>query len=658
MKLIITLLFTIFISIPIVYGQENEEPHNCRITGIISADMPRGLIQDYYVDYPYSLERLSESANIDGWGIASYQSFGDTAIIDRGAIRAINDIQYDVIIAGLERTAPNIILGHVRNCSAGCCAHGSDSIPDPHPFIREKDNRTWTFIHNGTASKPLLYELVGQHYLIENPLTGSGIAECDPADSDLVIDSELYFLLLLKNIEEHDWNVVEGIIEALRQINVRSYDEALNFILSDGNTIWSYRLDRTLYYYTDPSYSFTAIASRFPTQQQEDWITVHDHELLEVNAGVEPVIYDLCDYLPYVSGTITGPLGETVSTTYINTTNAPFSTRSDANSEYQIGCLSSGSYNIRYRHYYYADTIIQNVEVQLDDIEVMQNVILRYPGKLAGAVVDDNMMPLEDIRVSVGGTSHRAFTDEEGNFHMDSLDLGDFEISFIDEYYNDTTLADIHIASDSTTQLFMVMHYPTFITGVLTDSSGAFLENIVVDLSNPSRTDTSDFYGEFSFDSLDAGNYELSFYHINYADTIISEIEALAGDTAQVDIELRFLGYPFLLGDANMYYGAWPPRRIGNDVTYIVNYLSVIEACKPCSINGAWGSGDVTGDCRVLGSDVSRLVSYFRGFIGLDYCPMIPPQWSNGNEVPDEMPEGWPPCENIPDHPVFNKVFR
>ena len=226
----------------------NQNDHNCRMWAVISNDIADSIIYKHLIQYPNSLKNLSQIKNIDGWGIAYYPDFGDTVVVERGAIRACNDPDYDSSVTQIENSKPTISLAHIRNCSVGCCCHGCDSIPDPHPFWREKNNKSWSFIHNGTIDKSLLYDLVGETYLDENPLNGSDIPECDPADTSMVIDSELYFLYLLKTIEENNWNITDGIIDALKELLLISTDEAMNFVLSDGYGLWTFCKSRSLYY--------------------------------------------------------------------------------------------------------------------------------------------------------------------------------------------------------------------------------------------------------------------------------------------------------------------------------------------------------------------------------------------------------------------------
>ncbi|MEM2917505.1 MAG: hypothetical protein QXN63_04030, partial [Candidatus Bathyarchaeia archaeon] len=65
----------------------------------------------------------------------------------------------------------------------------------------------------------------------------------------------------------------------------------MNFFLTNGETLWGFRLGHTLYYYhseTSPQYS--AIASQPPTYNAEDWKELRDYNLIILRIGSQPTI--------------------------------------------------------------------------------------------------------------------------------------------------------------------------------------------------------------------------------------------------------------------------------------------------------------------------------------------------------------------------------
>ena len=80
-------------------------------------------------------------------------------------------------------------------------------------------------------------------------------------------------------------------------------------------------------------------------------------------------------------------------------------------------------------------------------------------------------------------------------------------------------------------------------------------------------------------------------------------------------------GFPYLPGDIN-----GDGRVIGSDVTYLVRYFIGVGPAPPYEIDGFYPAADVNGDCRIIGSDVIYFVFYFVGINGeLRYCPQFPP---------------------------------
>ena len=131
-----------------------------------------------------------------------------------------------------------------------------------------------------------------------------------------------------------------------------------------------------------------------------------------------------------------------------------------------------------------------------------------------------------------------------------------------------------------------------------------------------------------------------------YYDTIFVQTSHPTDTFLEIPVMLTvFDGYSYLTGDANMYNGIWPPQVIGSDVTYLVSYFRGAQGVEPCNLDGLWCSADVNGDCSVIGSDVTRLVSYFRGNVSLLCCPDYEPLWLSPDDIPDSAPDGWPGCE-------------
>ena len=125
-----------------------------------------------------------------------------------------------------------------KRCGRGCKPRPAES-PSARPLSAPRTK--------GSVSKTVLSNLIGEEYLAANPPNGSGIPDCNPSDWDLVVDSELCFILLLKNIEENGGSAEQGIIRTVSDL-IAAGQNTMNFIMTDGHTMWSFRRGHDLCY--------------------------------------------------------------------------------------------------------------------------------------------------------------------------------------------------------------------------------------------------------------------------------------------------------------------------------------------------------------------------------------------------------------------------
>ncbi|MCF7797887.1 MAG: T9SS type A sorting domain-containing protein [Lentisphaeria bacterium] len=297
----------------------------CRLWSVLSdkkftLNDTRPECNNYYFIYKQgtALEQLGAS-NPSGWGIVTYTPFGiDVYRGNRAAnISAPKKLwRYCEDILEIDDAQVTLIMGHIRNASSGCT-----TVPDPHPYVWEKGTngapKTYTFAHNGgLPSKQWLVNLIGYEWLFDNGglETFNGVDGCggiwwdefDPHALDNVVDSEIYFKWIMKNIQENGYDVLKGIHAALSNSTFKNSTNQsnLNFTFSDGDAIWAYRNYRndtdgdnyTLYWSsTSGIYSYPggteapvgmkAVMSEPPDDTAEDWIEMIDDELVYLPRG-------------------------------------------------------------------------------------------------------------------------------------------------------------------------------------------------------------------------------------------------------------------------------------------------------------------------------------------------------------------------------------
>jgi len=289
--------------------------------GAISNNLPVGFIQKNLYDANYSLKNMARikdnesgatelNYNINGWGIASYYSFGGNSTINRGEIRAFTDPLYTSTISQLNTNEPKIILGHIRHCTSGCCLP-QETIENPHPFIRTFNGKTYTFMHNGGVPKTTMISLIGSSYLTASAPFGSGVTECVTSDynAGIVVDSELYFLYIKEMIEQNGGDNLAGISTALKGMDsAGATSGSINFLMSDGETLYGFSKGNELYYRYDAANGYSEVASQPPNTSEAGWIEMSDWQLVVLKNGQAPtVINDVRTYVGNNTPLLTNP---------------------------------------------------------------------------------------------------------------------------------------------------------------------------------------------------------------------------------------------------------------------------------------------------------------------------------------------------------------
>jgi len=187
--------------------------------------------------------------NNDGWGLLGYSTQQlEPSFHWQSAEPAYSDTLFALAEDTLLTAEYQITLahGHVRNASSGAGA-----IPNPHPFVFHHENRTLTFGHNGVIDKAGLVCLLtdggtDSSWLNAHPPSSYGHGDWDSEGWLHVVDSELYFLWLIRNIESTG-DIEAGIHQGLYLLAGADipYNELLgmhkNFTLADGENLYAYR---------------------------------------------------------------------------------------------------------------------------------------------------------------------------------------------------------------------------------------------------------------------------------------------------------------------------------------------------------------------------------------------------------------------------------
>jgi len=170
----------------------------------------------WLLDAPTSLVALSETQP-DGVGLGTFDPDG-TPWVYRKPVAASRS---QTFIADAHEVSSRTFLAHIRHATAG-----EPTIENTHPF--EQHGRL--FAHNGVLGDlPALRERLGAHAELVNGST----------------DSELYFTLMTRRIEEHDGDVAAGIAHAAGEIAAEITLYSLNMLLTTPTDVWAFRYPDT-----------------------------------------------------------------------------------------------------------------------------------------------------------------------------------------------------------------------------------------------------------------------------------------------------------------------------------------------------------------------------------------------------------------------------
>ena len=226
-------------------------------------------------------------AMLDGWAFLGYdQTISDSlAPIYRSGSPATEDSTlYWNSVDILTNQGENFIgIGHLRVATSG-----SNSIPNPHPWMFYADGISYSLIHNGTVSKDVLYDLITDNgsdlsWLEEHePQTfGSGDWKGDGWAS--VVDSELVLLYIMKHIHYGN-DLISGLQNSLINILGQGVNaHQLNMIFSEGENLYVFGGTNGLS--IAESSEHYAVMTQPPNDTSLEWIGLDQEELVILNAS-------------------------------------------------------------------------------------------------------------------------------------------------------------------------------------------------------------------------------------------------------------------------------------------------------------------------------------------------------------------------------------
>lgn len=194
----------------------------CRFLGIL-AEQPR-TFSHCLLHAPRSLASLS-GEHSDGWGLAAFDASSGWQV-ERRAVQAVEDPWF---ADAAMRLRGSTLVGHVRRRTIGAM-----TIDNTHPFRSGR----WVFAHNGT-----IVDLLGLKVLVSASRASMLVGQTD---------SEVLFAYFLTQLDEHaltehpaNGDTDTAIARAVEEL--RTITGSINFLLSDGITLYAFRRGRDLH---------------------------------------------------------------------------------------------------------------------------------------------------------------------------------------------------------------------------------------------------------------------------------------------------------------------------------------------------------------------------------------------------------------------------
>ena len=224
---------------------------------------------------------------LDGWALLRYNESEQDSVtpIYRSESPATNDsaLYWNAVESLLGSDSGKIGIGHLRIATSG-----SNSVPNPHPWMFYHNDISYSFIHNGTVNKEILHDLITESgtdltWLELYPPQTFGGGDWKSSGWTNVVDSELILLYIMKEVQYHEDIVIGFQTAVINMINAGTSASQLNLIFSDGGSLFIFGGSHGLY--TTESSDYYSIMTQPPNNDGNEWIGIANEEMIVINSS-------------------------------------------------------------------------------------------------------------------------------------------------------------------------------------------------------------------------------------------------------------------------------------------------------------------------------------------------------------------------------------
>ncbi|MCP4580083.1 MAG: carboxypeptidase regulatory-like domain-containing protein [candidate division Zixibacteria bacterium] len=208
----------------------------------------------------------------------------------------------------------------------------------------------------------------------------------------------------------------------------------------------------------------------------------------------------------------------------------------DSDGHFILDDLNPAIHDILFSHPDYVDTVYEYAFViPMDTTEI--EMALR--GAVSGIVENSDDELIENVEVSIIGIDKYDTTNSSGEFLIDDLNRGMYDLAFSHPDYSTYTRSDVAIFTDSTSSLDITLLRPGSLAGTVVDQDSIPVEGVRVWLWDTDNEDTTDINGEYYIQNIPPKRHGVYFIHPLYFDKLISFVIGEHENYLDAAIELR-----------------------------------------------------------------------------------------------------------------------
>ena len=210
----------------------------------------------------------------------------------------------------------------------------------------------------------------------------------------------------------------------------------------------------------------------------------------------------------------------------------------DSTGHYAISLIPVGKYNITFTKDKFEKKVVTDVVVSKNQTTPVEDVVLLVSrGSISGVAYLEGSSDHSGILITVEGTSYTAITNSEGNYFIQGIPVGTYNLIARKYGYEDVRVASVEVMANEVTsappmnlllQRGEVEGY-AFLEGE-TDHSG-----ILVSVEGSGKTGLTDSTGHYAISLIPVGKYNITFTKDKFEKKVVTDVVVSKNQTTPVE---------------------------------------------------------------------------------------------------------------------------